>query len=97
VAIPEGVTTLPESAFEGCSSLTSVSLPSTIKTISERAFLNCSNLTSFTIPDSVETIEFPNQYARSPLYDGDAFKGCSKLSLAIQAALKRRGYTGSFQ
>jgi len=64
-----------------------VSLPSTIKTISAETFVGCTALTSITIPDSVKSITFTDQ---------NAFKGCNRLNLATQAALKRLGYTGSF-
>ena len=38
------------SAFEGCSSLTSISLPNTVKTIEKNAFRNCSSLTEISLP-----------------------------------------------
>ena len=54
--IPDGVTTIGEVAFSGCSSLTSVTIGDSVTTIGELAFYNCSSLTSVTIPDSVTTI-----------------------------------------
>jgi len=40
----------------------------------------------------LEKISFPpNEF-----WDWPAFRDCGKLSLASQAALKKRGYTGSF-
>ncbi len=47
---------VPESAFYGCKSLTSISLPSSVSSIEDRAFESCSSLTSFTIPNSVADI-----------------------------------------
>lgn len=45
VSLPEGVTTIGESAFEGCSSLIFVDIPSTCTTIKENAFNGCRSLT----------------------------------------------------
>lgn len=46
LTIPEGVTFIYGSAFNGCSQLQSVELPSTVKEIRESAFENCGALTS---------------------------------------------------
>ena len=43
-------------AFEGCSSLTSITIPDSVTSISGRAFSDCNNLRSITIPDSVTSI-----------------------------------------
>ena len=41
VVIPQGVTSIGDSAFWGCSSLTSVTLPATVQTIGKDAFKYC--------------------------------------------------------
>ena len=46
--IPEGVTKVTECAFQGCESMTSLTLPSTIASIGSYSFGYCSNLTSVT-------------------------------------------------
>ncbi len=65
--IPSGVTTIGNSAFEGCSGLTgSLTIPSGVTTIGANAFEGCSGLTgSLTIPSGVTII------------DQCAFKDCS--------------------
>ena len=50
------VTEIDENAFNGCTSLTSISLPNTIKVIGKNAFYGCSGLTSVTLPNGVTTI-----------------------------------------
>ena len=54
--IPNTVTTIGNSAFYGCTNLTSVTIPNSVTTISKFAFYQCSGLKSFTIPNSVTTI-----------------------------------------
>ena len=68
IIIGDGVTTIGWSAFEHCSSLTSVNIPNSVTTIRGCAFCGCRSLTSVTIPNSVMTIE------RS------AFGGCRSLT-----------------
>lgn len=69
IVVEEGVTSIGNNAFYGCSNVTSVSLPSTLTTINLYAFQNCSKLESITIPASVNRIRQKN------------FTGCSKLQL----------------
>ena len=68
VTIPNGVTTIVESAFAGCRSLTSITIPNSVTSIEWVAFQGCSSLTSITIPNSVTSI---SQFA---------FQGCSSLA-----------------
>lgn len=45
-----------DNAFEGCNSVTSVSIPDTVTSIGQYAFCNCSSLESITIPNSVTSV-----------------------------------------
>ena len=56
MVIGDKVTTIPGSAFYGCSGLTSVSIPNSVTSIGSYAFSGCSGLTSVTIPNSVTSI-----------------------------------------
>ena len=57
-----------DSAFTGCSSLSSISIPKGVVRIEVSAFSGCTGLTSITIPDSVTSIS------------DSAFWGCSSLT-----------------
>ena len=46
VIIPGSVTTIGESAFKGCSGLTSITIPESVTNIGEKAFESCTGLTS---------------------------------------------------
>ena len=52
------VTSIGDSAFRTCSSLTSVTIPNSVISIGSNAFENCTGLTSVTIPNSVTSIGF---------------------------------------
>ena len=54
--IPDSVTRIAASAFEYCSSLTSVTIGNSVKSIDYSAFSSCSSLTSVTIGNSVTSI-----------------------------------------
>ena len=64
------VTCIGDSAFQYCSSLTSITrpLPNSVTSIGESAFVDCSSLTSLTLPNSVTSIGM------------FAFRGCSSLT-----------------
>ena len=66
--IKEGTRLIANSAFDDCSSLTSITIPSSVTSIGNWAFARCSGLTSITIPNSVKRI------------GSDAFSGCSSLT-----------------
>ena len=58
VVIQNGVTSIGDNAFNGCSGLTSVTIPNSVTSIGESAFNWCSGLTSVTIPNSVTSIGY---------------------------------------
>ena len=65
------VTSIGESAFDCCFSLTSIVIPDSVTSIGPTAFSSCSSLTSMVIPDGVTSI------------GGRAFSGCSSLSSIV--------------
>ena len=68
LVIPEGMTSIGDYTFDGCSCLTSITIPSSVTSIGTYAFGNCSGLTSVTIPEGVTSI---GNYA---------FRNCSGLT-----------------
>lgn len=56
VHLPDTVTALRESAFEGCSLLRGIDLPPALTTIGDYAFFDCVSLEAIHIPISVEEI-----------------------------------------
>ena len=81
MTIPDSVTSIGDSAFWYCDSLTSVTIPDSVTSIGDSAFWYCDSLTSVTIPDSVTSI-------------GDyAFTGCDSLtSVMIPDSVTSIGY-----
>ncbi len=86
-----GVTSIGESAFRGCSGLTSITIGNGVTSIGDYAFWNCSGLTSITIPDSVTSIDdfaFWNCSGLTSItigngvisIGGSAFRDCSGLT-----------------
>lgn len=80
VIIPEGVTSIGESAFYGCSSITKVTIPEGVVNIGYVAFSVCENLEDVEMADTVTNIE-----------EG-AFKDCHRLkSITIPNGVKEIG------
>ncbi|WP_277286139.1 leucine-rich repeat domain-containing protein, partial [Ruminococcus callidus] len=68
VVIEEDVTSIGDSAFSYCSSLTDITIPGSVTSIGNDAFSWCTSLTGITIPSSVTSI------------GNGAFSGCSSLT-----------------
>ena len=85
------VTSIGNSAFEGCVDVTSVSIPSSVTSIGNGAFWQCSSLKSVYIPDGVLTIgegAFRNCYSLVSVFipnsvtsiGSNAFGNCNNLN-----------------
>ena len=85
VVIPESVTTMQISAFQGCSSLESVVINAGISTVYNQTFYKCTSLSSVTLNDIITTIR---EYA---------FADCPNLTyLAIPESVTQI-YNSSFE
>ena len=91
VVISDGVTSIGDDAFRGCSRLTSVTIPDSVTRIGHSAFNSCRSLTSITIPSSVTKIGISAFYECKRLtsvtipdgvdsIESFTFNGCSKLT-----------------
>ena len=68
INIEEGTLVISEMAFDGCSSLSSISIPNSVTNIGRYAFRGCNGLSSVTIGDGVTSI------------GNGTFSGCSGLT-----------------
>lgn len=69
VILADGVTSIGNAAFMGCTNLVQAELPDSVISIGQSAFNNCTNLTLTKLPDTVTAIE------------GWAFANCRNLAL----------------
>ena len=53
----DGVTSVGQGTFWGCTQLSSIAIPSSVTKIGAQSFRECTNLASVSIPDGVTTIE----------------------------------------
>ena len=85
VGLTYRITSIEQSAFQGCSALTSITIPSGVTSIAQSAFQGCSALTSITIPSGVTSI------------DQSAFQGCSALESIVWNAKNYQDFWGEEQ
>ena len=93
--IPNGVTTIGKSAFDGCTTLTGkLTIPNSVTTIGDNAFLNCSGLTGdLTIPSGVTTINY-SAFAGCKGFNGKLSLPSSLTTIGDNAFLNCSGLTG---
>ena len=99
------VTSIGDSAFDWCSSLTSVSIPDSVTAIGDSAFSCCNALTTVTIPDSVEqigmnpftsklkTISVSPEHLYFATIDGVLLRKADKALISYPAGISSSTYT----
>ena len=55
-SIPDGMTSLGNACFAGCSSLTNITIPDSVTSLGGSCFADCRSLTSITIPEGVTSL-----------------------------------------
>ena len=104
VALPEGITKVPDRAFIGCKSITSVSVPDGVTEMGWYAFADCTSLKKIVLPETLTEISpyaFRNCRALSEINLSDsitsisnnAFENCTSLSGTL--SLKSLKYLGN--
>jgi hypothetical protein len=103
IDVAYGVTELRQNCFNGCSSLTEISIPNSVTSLGDSCFNGCSSLTEISIPNSVTSlgdscfngcsslteISIPN---RVTSLENDCFSGCSSLAeISIPNSVTRLG------
>ena len=82
------ITTIARYAFDGCATLSSITMSNNIISIGEYAFQNVQNITNIVVPDSVKSIGI------------GAFKGCNKIENItlpfVGASADARNYNAVF-
>jgi hypothetical protein len=89
LTIPEGYTSIGESAFSGCTGLTEIMLPESLTAVGKMAFYYCIGLTSIKLPENLTSlgesafsgcglteINLPKSFAST---GESAFNGCTEL------------------
>ncbi len=71
---------IDNSAFSGCTGLTSITIPDSVTNIGDSAFSGCTGLTSITIPDSVTSIGERTIPDSVTSIGERAFSGCTGLT-----------------
>lgn len=84
--IPDGVTQIGASAFQGCTKLAQITIPDTVTSIGGAAFQNCYELAEITIPDTITSI------------GTSAFQNCRKVTeIFIPASVDGIGNQAFYQ
>ena len=105
--IPDSVTSIGNSAFYGCDSLTNINIPDSVTSIGNSAFDGCKSLTNINIPDCVTSIgksAFAWCYSLTSINIPDsvtsigdkAFYECKKLNPQIKNDIIKRFGTKVF-
>ena len=103
--IPDGVTSICDSAFYGCEELEMINIPDSVTKIDDYAFCDCFSLKSIDIPDSVtslglsvfwdcESLQSVKLGSGITAIDDNVFRGCKLIeSIEIPRGVTLIGYS----
>ena len=98
VIVEEGVTVIPDDAFNECDRMTTIEIPSSVMSIGNRAFFGCNSMTTIILPSSLTSIGY-SAFARCSSITtivlpssvtsigNDAFYRCSSITTIILPSL----------
>ena len=95
VILPEGLTTIGNNAFTGCTNLKTVLLPNTVIYIGNNAFWECSSLESIDLPPNLTYIG-SHAFHYTPYYNDEGNWQDGVLYIGNYLISVKQDYTGTF-
>lgn len=91
--IPDSVTTIKDSAFEGCSSISNIVVSKSLTTLGNSVFKSCNGYTSIVLPETLTTVgkgifQSCNEGLKDHIYAPDSLSDENKNNLQIYVGME---------